>query len=330
MVNKITKGVTKGVILASGSGTRARPVTYYIPKPMLPIGQTPMSKIVAYQMINAGIRDILVVSRNDKEGMPTFNVLLDYFSKENAARNLSEYKKEIENGKIKIGLGFQPVDKKTGKPLGTAAGLKVAYDSGFIRDEPCAVMFSDVMQQSIDGDRSLLEQMLSKYDGNTLVSMKKNSIEKITEKSAAYGSYLGGNLYKLEKIVEKPILEYVKKNPTELSVAGGIYLIDEDGGNKAGKVRKGAGGEYHITDIIDMQARSGDAYGYLIDKSRFKSYDVGDFDVLIGENLEDKYRKDFFSYVKNSKSAVKTIFIGGVAMYGSNADLMELLSFLSK
>ena len=72
MVNKITKGV----ILASGSGTRARPATYYIPKPMLPLGNLPMSKIIAYQMINAGIRDILVVSRNDKEGMSTFNMLL--------------------------------------------------------------------------------------------------------------------------------------------------------------------------------------------------------------------------------------------------------------
>ena len=326
MVNKITKGV----ILASGSGTRARPATYYIPKPMLPIGSIPMSKIIAYQMINAGIRDILVVSRNDKEGLPTFNMLLDYFSKENVARNLSEYRKEIENGKINIELDFQPVDKKTGKPLGTAAGLNVAYKNGFIRDEPCAVMFSDVMQQNMAEGSSLLEEMLSRYTGNTFVSMKKNSIDKITEKSAAYGNYLGDNIYRLEKIVEKPNLEYVKKNPTELSVAGGVYLINEDGGSKAGKVKKGAGGEYHITDIIDMQARDTGVYGYLIDKRRFKSYDVGDFDVLIKENLEEKYRKDFFDYVKNSKAAVKTIFVGGVAMYGNTADLMELLSLLSK
>lgn len=326
MVNKITKGV----ILASGSGTRARPATYYIPKPMLPIGNTPMSKIIIYQMINAGIRDILVVSRNDKEGMPTFNMVIDYFSKENVARNLSEYKKEIENGKIKIELDFQPVDKKTSKPLGTAVGLNVAYRNGFIRDEPCAVMFSDVMQQNIVGGSSLLEEMLSRYNGNTFVSMKKNNIDKITEKSAAYGSYLGDNVYRLEKIVEKPTLEYVKNNSTELSVAGGIYLINEDGGNKADKVKRGAGGEYHITDIIDMQAKDKGAYGYLIDKSRFKSYDVGDFEVLIKENLEEKYRKDFFDYVKSSKAAVKTIFTGGVALYGNTTDLMELLSLLSK
>jgi UTP-glucose-1-phosphate uridylyltransferase len=326
MVNKITKGV----ILASGSGTRARPATYYIPKPMLPLGNTPISKFIVYQMINAGIRDILVVSRNDKEGQSTFNMLVDYFSKENVAGNLSEYKKEIENGKIKIGLDFQPVNKKTGKPLGTAAGLKVAYENGFIRDEPCVVMFSDVMQQNIAVGSSLLERMLSSYDGNTLVSMKKNNIEKITEKSAAYGSYIGDNLYKLEKIVEKPVLEYIKKNPTELSVAGGTYIINEDGANKVGKVKKGAGGEYHITDIIDMQARDGNVYGYLIDKSKFKSYDVGDFDVLIRENLEEKYRNDFFSYIKNSQPAVKTIFVGGIAMYGNRNDLTELLSLLQK
>ncbi|MEM0142795.1 MAG: sugar phosphate nucleotidyltransferase [Candidatus Parvarchaeum sp.] len=326
MQNKITKGV----ILASGSGTRARPATYYIPKPMLPLGNTPMLKIIVYQMINAGIKDILIVSRNDKEGLQTFDFLLDYFSKEKIADNLSEYKNELENGSIKISLDFQPVDKKTGKPLGTAAGLKVAYDNGFIKDEPCAVMFSDVMQQNINGSESLLEQMLSKYDGNTLVSMKKNNLEKITEKSAAYGSNLGEGLYKLEKIVEKPTVEYVKENPTELSVAGGVYLINEDGRNKVGKVKKGAGNEYHITDIIDMQAKDSNVYGYLIDKNKFKSYDVGDFDVLIKENLEAKYKKDFFDYVKNLKPALKTIFVGGVAMYGSDADLKELLSLLSK
>ena len=229
-----------------------------------------------------------------------------------------------------IHLGFQPLDKKLGKPLGTAIGLKVAYDNGFLRDEPCAVMFSDVIQQNIDESKSLLEEMLSKYDGNTLVSMKQNDIKKISEKSAAYCRHIDGNLYKLEDVVEKPPLEYVIKNPTELSVAGGTYLINEDGANKIGKVNRGAGGEYHITDIIGMQARSGGVYGYLIDKSKFKSYDVGEFDILIKENLEDKYKKDFFNYVKNSIEAIKTIFIGGVAMYGSRDDLTELLSFLSK
>ncbi|MCL5976165.1 MAG: sugar phosphate nucleotidyltransferase [Candidatus Parvarchaeota archaeon] len=326
MVNKITKGV----ILASGNGTRARPASYYIPKPMLPLGQIPMTKRIVYQMINAGIKDILIVSRNDKEGLPSFSMLIDYFRKENVANNLSEYKNKIENGEIKISLDYQPVNSKNGKPLGTAKSLKVAYDHGFLNGEPCAVMFSDVLQQNFKGGKSLLEQMLSKYDGKTLVSMKRNNVKRITEKSAAYCSNIEGNFYKLDEVLEKPPLEYVNKHPTDLSVAGGIYLIDERGANKVRKVKKGAGGEYHITDIIDQEAKSGDVYGYLIDKNEFKSYDVGEFDVLIKENLEDEYKKDFFNYVKNSKPAVQTIFVGGVAMYGSKEDLLSLLSFISK
>ena len=326
MVNRITKGV----ILASGSGTRARPASYYIPKPMLPLGEIPMTKRIVYQMIKAGIKDILIVSRNDKEGLPSFKLLIDYFSKDNVANNLSEYKKEIENGEIKISLDYQPVNRKTGKPLGTARGLKVAYDNGFVNGDSCAVMFSDVIQQNVKGGKSLLEQMLSKYEGETLVSMKRNNVKRITEKSAAYCNNIEGNFYKLDKVLEKPPLEYVNKNPTDLSVAGGVYLIDEKAADKIGKVKKGAGGEYHITDIINMESKSGNVYGYLIDHDEFKSYDVGEFDVLIKENLEDEYKKGFFNYVKNSKPAVQTIFVGGVAMYGNKEDLSELLSFISK
>lgn len=323
MVNKITKGV----ILASGNGTRSRPATYYVPKPMLPLGDTPIAKLLTYQMIEAGIKDILVVSRNDEEGIGTFKMMLDYFSGLKVADNLKEYKNEIERGEIKIALDFQPVDSITKKPLGTAAGLKVAYDNGFLKNEPCVVMFSDVIQESRCG-KSLLEKMLSEYDGNTLVSMKTNSLERITEKSAAYGRKTGENLYKLDKVVEKPQKEYVVENPTVLSVAGGVYILNEDAQNKIGHIKKGVNGEYHITDLIDHQAREGKVYGYLIDTDKFKPYDVGEFDVFIRENLEEKYRKDFFSYVKSSNAQLKAVLLGGVAMYGNDKDLRQLRSFL--
>ncbi len=326
MVNKITKGV----ILASGNGTRSRPLTYYIPKPMMPLGNMPMAKKIAYQMINAGIKDILVVSRNDKEGIKTFNMLIDYFSREKVAGNLFEYKNEIEAGKITFSVDFQPVDVKTQNPLGTAIGLKVAYDNGFLRDEPCVTMFSDVILQNVnDGRRSMLEDMLSKYNGDTLVSIKRNNLERLSKKSAAYGRKICENIYRLDRIVEKPPIEEVQRNPTELSVGGGIYILNEDAQNKINRVKKGAGGEYHITDLIDMQAREGNTLGYLIDTNSFKHYDVGEFDVFIRENLEEKYKKGFFDYVKNSADAVKSILIGGVALYGGRNDLNELLSFLS-
>ncbi|EFD92725.1 MAG: Nucleotidyl transferase [Candidatus Parvarchaeum acidophilus ARMAN-5] len=323
----MAKNISKGVIFASGSGTRSRPITYYIPKPMLPLGNSPITKLIADQLIQSGIRDILLVSRNDPEGKGTFQQVADYFSIENSIINMPEYRKQIENGRIKFSIGFQGVDKKTHKPLGTAKALKVAYDKGFLNDEPAVVMLSDVIQQSVNGgNHLLLKDMLSNYNGDTLVSMTYADPKTISNKSAAYGAKISNKTYKLSRIIEKPTLEYLKDNMTNISVGGGIYLLNEDAQNKVGKIKRGFGGEYQITDLLDMQAKEGNVYGYMIDKSVFRHYDVGEFGLFIRQNMEEKYKQDFFNYIKNASAPVKTILIGGVGMYGTKNNLDSLLS----
>jgi NDP-mannose synthase len=47
-----------GVILAGGKGTRLRPFTMSIPKPLLPVGDTPIVDVVIRQMAGAGIKRI--------------------------------------------------------------------------------------------------------------------------------------------------------------------------------------------------------------------------------------------------------------------------------
>ena len=50
----------KAVILAGGRGTRLRPFTYMIPKPLMPIGELPIIKIILRQLKNNGFNNIII------------------------------------------------------------------------------------------------------------------------------------------------------------------------------------------------------------------------------------------------------------------------------
>ena len=50
----------KAMILAAGYGTRLRPITYTLPKPMVPLCNQPLIGWAAESLIDAGIRDLIV------------------------------------------------------------------------------------------------------------------------------------------------------------------------------------------------------------------------------------------------------------------------------
>ena len=63
----------KGIILAAGKGTRLFPSTEAVPKPLLPLYDKPLLFYALSNLMSAGIREVLFISR--KQDIPRFKKL---------------------------------------------------------------------------------------------------------------------------------------------------------------------------------------------------------------------------------------------------------------
>ena len=60
---------TKAIIAAAGFGTRFLPQTKAMPKEMLPLIDKPIIQYVVEELVEAGIRDIIIVGSSNKRAI---------------------------------------------------------------------------------------------------------------------------------------------------------------------------------------------------------------------------------------------------------------------
>jgi dTDP-glucose pyrophosphorylase len=106
----------RAVVMAGGFGTRLRPLTDELPKPMLPVGNRPLLELIVEQLRDAGIRQVNVATHYKGE------VISDHF------RDGQDF-----------GVDIRYV--KEDQPLGTVGALSLLEDS----DEPLLVINGDIL-----------------------------------------------------------------------------------------------------------------------------------------------------------------------------------------
>src|SRR4030066_2542417 len=67
MAQEKVKKIKKAIIAVAGSGTRLLPATKSMPKEMLPIVDKPIIQLVVEELVEAGIQDIILVTKWDKK-----------------------------------------------------------------------------------------------------------------------------------------------------------------------------------------------------------------------------------------------------------------------
>jgi dTDP-glucose pyrophosphorylase/CBS domain-containing protein len=106
----------QAVVMAGGQGTRLRPLTASLPKPMLPVGDRPLIEHIVHQLRDAGIARVSITT---------------HFQSESIVNHLG-------NGKA-FGVDIDYVNED--QPLGTAGSLALLSDW----DSPLLVMNGDIL-----------------------------------------------------------------------------------------------------------------------------------------------------------------------------------------
>ena len=119
----------KALILAAGRGTRVRPITYTVPKPMIPILNKPVMEILIDLLARHGVREVMV----NTSYLPT---AIESYFRDGARFGVEmaySFEGHLEAGEIRD------------EPVGSAGALKkIQEESGFF-DETFVVMCGDAI-----------------------------------------------------------------------------------------------------------------------------------------------------------------------------------------
>lgn len=119
----------KGMILAAGQGTRVRPLTKDMPKPMIPILGKPVMEYLIEHLARHGVKEIMI------------NVA-------HLNRKIEQYFGNGQRLGVEIGYSYEGVYEHgeiVAKPLGSAGGMRHIQDFGGFFDQTTIVMCGDAL-----------------------------------------------------------------------------------------------------------------------------------------------------------------------------------------
>ena len=235
--------IRKAVIAVAGSGTRLLPATKAQPKEMLPIVDKPIIQLVVEEMVEAGIEDIIFVTRWDKKPLEDHfdhSLALEYDLKKSGK---TERSKEMHD--LAEMANFIYVRQKG--PYGN--GTPVLSVANLVENEPFVFAWGDDLVKS---KVSFTKQMVDDYNntGHLMIGVQEVPDKDVSKYGIA--NLVEGSM-QIEDIVEKPSAEEAKSNLADF----GRMILNQDIIDVLKETALGKGNELWITDAIRKYIQNG-------------------------------------------------------------------------
>lgn len=219
-VLKMTQ-VKKAIVLIAGLGTRFLPLSKVLPKELWPLVDKPVIQYIVEEAVSSGIKEIIfVVGPGNKKTLDYFNKRIPEIEEVLKIRKKNHLLREIKNlEKISQKISFSSVVQR--KPLGASQAVLLAKK--LIKNEPCAVLYSDDVVESKIPCLFQLIKVFEKYQ-KPVVALYQIPKEKFHLYGIVEAEKIDKNLYKIKRIVEKPS---IKEAPSDLAVVGKYIITPE-------------------------------------------------------------------------------------------------------
>ena len=268
--------LTKMVIPVAGLGTRVLPASKVIPKEMLTVVDKPVIQYVIEEAVDAGFKEIILVTRPGKESIEAHfqpHDELEAALEQKGKTALLASVRDMLPADVHISTVFQH------EPLGLGHAVLCAAD--LIGDDDFAVALPDVLIFHPQGDHAHdLKAIVSAFKHNNAAQIMVEAVA--DHEVSSYGivdcggaEFQPGESHNIIAMVEKPA---VGTAPSNQSIIG-RYVLPACTLTLLRKTKPGAVGEIQLTDAIDaliaempvqansMQGRTydcGSKLGYLI------------------------------------------------------------------